>query len=123
MDEERTLIDIWCESENTQDCIGCRIEVPPTANEIVINNDKLEDILLTLEESFFELIDEFESSAQKAFDNGEISGTDRDELFKVFGHFHFSCTADGEPVNINLGIDPDEYMYPLLVEYLEINME
>lgn len=119
MDEEKTLLNIQCYSENTHDFIGCGFYV--SSKEPLLNKIAKKDIVVLLEESFWELLCDFEGSAQKAFDNGVISGTDFDELFKVFGHFHFSCTVDDEPININLGIDPDEYIYPLLVEYLEIN--
>ena len=119
MDEEKTLLDIECYSENTHDSIGCGVFVSnlhPSAEDF-----EIEDIIESLEESFWELLCDFESSAQQAFDDGKISGTEFDDLFKVFGHFHFSCTIEKEPIKIDLGINPDEYMYPLLVEYIEID--
>lgn len=119
MDDERALLEIQCYSEKTHDFIECGIYVSPKnplPNEIVNK-----DISASLEESFWELLCDFEASAQEAFNNGLIMGTDFNDLFKVFGHFHFSCTMDDEQVNINLGIDADEYMYTLLVGYLEIN--
>ncbi len=121
MNIDEVMIEILCYSEETGDSIGCGVFVSskdPSPDEIDV-----EDIMVILDESFWELLSEFECSAQTAFDDGVISGTDYDELFKVFGHFHFSCSVDGNPMNINLGIDPDEYMYTRLVEYLVINGE
>lgn len=87
MDEGKFLLDIDCYSENTQNFIGCGVYVqsmPPSPNEIDAG-----DITLALEESFWELLCDFEESAQQAFDKGIISETDQNELFKVFGNFHF----------------------------------
>ena len=119
MDEGKFLLDIDCYSENTHNFIGCGVYVqsmPPSPNEIDVG-----DITLALEESFWELLCDFEESAQQAFDKGIITGTDQNDLFKVFGNFHFSCAVDDKPINIDLGIDPNEYMYSRLVEYLEID--
>ena len=118
MNAENTL-HVECYSEITHDSIGCGVLVPnqhPSTSDIDIY-----EIIELLGESFWELLDSFESSAQQAFDNGEISGTQLDDLFKVFGHFRFSCTVNNDLIDIDLGFDPDEYIYPLLVEYLEIN--
>ncbi len=119
--DEKITVELTCYSEKTGDSIGCGVTVDsthPSANEIVF--DDFED---SLEESFWELLCDFENSAQHAFNKGEITGTSRDELVKVFGHFHFSYKADDAPIDIDLGIDPDEFMYPLLTEYLVINEE
>ena len=118
MDEENHYLIIKCYSEKTCDFIGCGAYVhsmypSPTDYSIV-------GITEALEESFWELLCDFEGSAQKAFDEGIITGTDRNELFKVFGHFHFSFTVDDKPVDIDLGFAPDDYMYPRLEEYLEL---
>ncbi len=124
MNEERSCICIECYSEKTHDFIGCGVVAQQFSdNEFVIGDIEKSDIEESLEESFWELLSSFESSAQESFDNGEIAGTDFDELFKVFGHFHFSCTVDEKPIYVDFGIDPDKFMYPRLVEYLEINAE
>ena len=126
MDEEKTLVSIMLYSKKTNDFVECGVDVPskdPSADEIAMTiKERIEMVLDSLEECFWEVLSEFENSAQVAFDNGVISGTDREELFKVFGHFCCSCKVGGEPVSIDLGIEPDDYMYPLLVEYMEINM-
>lgn len=121
MDAEKKLLDIECYSEKTHDHIGCGILVPnlhPSVNDI-----DPDEIMEALEESFLELLCEFESSFQRAFDDGKKSGIKLDDLFMVFGHFHFSCSMENKPVNIDLGIDPDKYMYPRLAEYLKIDAE
>ena len=126
MDENSTEIEIVCFSEKTNDSIGCGIMVPsidPAATDITITINDPAVFEASLEESFWELIGGFEDSAQKAFDKGEISGTNQDELFKVFGHFSFSCTMGDKPIHVDLIVDPDEFMYPRLEEYLEIDME
>lgn len=119
MDEKKNILDIECYCENTHDSIGCGLFISnqfPSSKDIDIN-----DIIDLLDESFWELLCDFESSARQAFDNGKILGSELDDLFKVFGHFHFSCSMNNEPINIDLGIDPDEYMYPRLVEHLELD--
>ena len=119
MDDEITEVNIKCVSEKTRDAIGCGIyfdSAQSSTNEIDI-----QDVFDSLEECFWELLFEFERLAQDAFDNGEISGTDQNELFKVFGHFRFISTVGDEEINLDLGIDPDEFMYSMLVDYLEIN--
>jgi hypothetical protein len=119
MDEGKFLLDIDCYSENTHDFIGCGVFVQsmqPAPEEIDVG-----DITLALEESFWECLSDFEKSAQQAFDKGIITGTDQNELFIVFGNFHFSCAMDDKPINIDFGIDPNKFMYSRLVEYLEID--
>ncbi len=132
MDEEFILIHIRCYSEQTSDFIGSGVYVTssqPSAEEIIAAiKEQMDSVMTSFEECFWELLCEFESSVRQAFDKCEITGTDRNELFKVFGHFHFSYIVDGDSINgdsidIDLGIDPDEYMYSKLVEYLMINDE
>ncbi len=118
MDEGMIYLSVECYSEKTRDFIGCGLYVHPED----FSHDNL-DIVAGLDESFWELLCAFESSAQQAFDEGIITGTAQNELFKVFGHFQFTCTVDDEPITFDLGIDPDDYMYPRLVEYLEIKTE
>jgi hypothetical protein len=119
MGEVKFLLDINCYSENTHDLIGCEVYVQsmqPAHEEIDVG-----EITLALEESFWECLCDFEKTAQQAFDKGIITRTDQNELFKVFGNFHFSCAMDDKPINIDFGIDPNKYMYSRLVKYLEID--
>ncbi len=85
MDADKILLDFQCYSENTHDSIGCGIyvsSIAAPADEII-----REDIMTSLEESFWELLFEFEDSAQEAFDNGVISGTGFNRTVQGFWPF------------------------------------
>ena len=114
MEEEEKLLEVSIVSEKTGTSIGVGFEL----NDNWMLKDILEkDIESNLAESFYEMCREFYELADIAIKKKEISGYSKEDLFKVFGHFSLSTFINDEDVNLNLGIDPDEYMYFLLVEY------
>ena len=111
---------IKCYSEKTGDFVGCGLELEENWTKDEIDIDEL---FIGMEESFWELLCEFEGSAQNAIDSGKITDVDENSLFDLFGHFHFSVTVDEEDIDFDVGVDPDEFMYSQLVEYIEVDLK
>ena len=111
---EEIFVDVYCRSDKTGDWIGCGVY-----GESVDGNIDISDINYIYEglgESFWELCGEFhEGLAQAdALQEKDASLTHQQALYAVFGHFTLSFQVDGKPIDLNVDIDIDEFMYSLL---------
>ena len=111
---EEIVVDVECRSDKTGDWVGCGIYVEPIDGNIEISD--INSIYEGLEESFWELCGEFhEGLAQAdALQEKDASLTRQQALYTVFGHFTLSFQVDGKPIDLNVDIDIDEFMYSLL---------
>lgn len=118
MDGNVVEFSIQCISEKTGDFVGGGIELDSNWTKEDID---LGSLFECMGESFWELLCEFEGSVQTAIDNGEVTSVDRENLYKVFGHFYFVVKVDNKEIEFDVGVDPDEYMYSNLIEYVDVD--